>query len=313
MKLRNSQYKIDDTSILNYYELAANKPKLLMLHAQGTDSLSYMNVAKRLSKYFHIYLVDYYGHGGSSHNREKYDLISIGNDMIDFIHNVIGDEVAVVGHSSGGLIAAYVAANCGSCKKLFLEDPPFFSSWGERRFNTYNYKDLSSVCHSFIEQEAEKDFVYYYFINQYCWNFFPENARENIKKKLGEFALKYRTKHPDKNLKVRFWPKKFLEGFKGLQHYDPYFGEAFYSDSFNQNVDYYTLLKQIKCETVFMKANTIIGEQGLLQGALAEEDLEQVGDLIKNMTIEYYDCGHNIHGEKSKQFIKALISGRTKL
>ena len=32
MKLRNLQYKIDDTSILNYYELAANKPKLLMLH-----------------------------------------------------------------------------------------------------------------------------------------------------------------------------------------------------------------------------------------------------------------------------------------
>ena len=62
-----------------------------------------------------------------------------------------------------------------------------------------------------------------------------------------------------------------------------------------------------------MKANTTIGEQGLLQGALSEEDLKQVDELIENMTIEYYDCGHGIHGEKPKQFIKALINGRTKL
>ena len=62
-----------------------------------------------------------------------------------------------------------------------------------------------------------------------------------------------------------------------------------------------------------MKANTTIGEQGLLQGALSEEDLKQVKDLVENMTIEYFDCGHGIHSEKPKQFIKALINGRTKL
>ena len=36
-------------------------------------------------------------------------------------------------------------------------------------------------------------------------------------------ALKYRKKHPDKNLRVMFWPKKFLEAFRGIQNYDPYF------------------------------------------------------------------------------------------
>jgi len=307
MKINNLQYKIDDKSILNYYEVGSDKPKLLLLHAQGTDSLSFMNVIKKLSKYYHIYLVDYYGHGKSSHNREKYNLISIGNDIISFIENIIKDNVAVLGHSSGGLIASYVVANCDKCSRLILEDPPFFSSLGERRYNTYNYKDLSSVCHSFISQDEEKDFVYYYFINQYCWNFFPEDSRENIKNKLGEIALKYRKKYPDRNLKVTFWPKKFLEGFKGLNNYDPYFGETFYNDSFNDNVDYKILLSKIKCETIFMKANTTIGENGLIQGALTDEDLEQVNKLITNMNIEYFDCGHGIHSEKSKQFIKVLI------
>ena len=52
MKVNNAQYKIDDNSVLNYYEIKNDKPKLLLLHAQGTDSLSFMNVIGKLSKYF---------------------------------------------------------------------------------------------------------------------------------------------------------------------------------------------------------------------------------------------------------------------
>ena len=114
------------------------------------------------TKYFHIYLVDYYGHGKSSFNREKYNLIDIGNDIIKFIEEVIKDNVSVLGHSSGGLIASYIASNCELCSGLILEDPPFFASVGDRRFNTYNYVDLSTVCHNFISQDEIKDFVYSY-------------------------------------------------------------------------------------------------------------------------------------------------------
>lgn len=308
MKVINAQHKIEDNSILNYYEIGSSKPKLLLLHAQGTNSLSFQRVADKLKKHYHIFCVDYYGHGKSSHNKDKYNLISIGNDIIDFIENIICDNVVVLGHSSGGLIAAYIAAHCAKCSKLILEDPPFFSCWGERRYNSYNYKDLSSVCHNFISQDKETDFVSYYFINQYCWNFFPENSREHIRNKLGSFALKYRSKHPDKNLKVPFWPKQFLEGFRGLQDYDPYFGETFYDDSFHTGVDYNALLSAIKCETLFMKANSTIGENGLLQGALSDDDLKQVDSLIENMTILHFNCGHGIHTDKPKQFIQALLN-----
>ena len=66
MRISNGQFKIDDKSVLNYYEIKTDNPKLLLLHAQGTNSLSFMNVVGKLSKHFHIYLVDYYGHGKSS-------------------------------------------------------------------------------------------------------------------------------------------------------------------------------------------------------------------------------------------------------
>ena len=306
MNLINKQFKTSDNSTINYYEIENNNPILLIIHAQGTNAISYSKVVKKLSKKFHIILVDCYGHGKSSHNREKYNIVSQGNDLIEFIKATTNGNITILGHSSGGLIACYIASNSSCCDKLILEDPPLFSSNGEKRLNTFNYKDLSTVCHNYINQDKENDFVYYYFMNQYCWNFFPEDSREKIKNKLGEFALKYRKKYPEKTLKVPFWPRKFLEGFNGLNNYDPYFGEAFYADSFNSNIDYKKLLSNIKCNTLFMKANTTIGTDGLIQGALTDEDLKQVTSLIKNIKVEYFNCGHGIHSEKPKEFIKCV-------
>ncbi len=308
MKLESLQYKTKDGSIINYYETDNENPILLMIHAQGTNANSYSEVAKDLSKRFNLILVDCYGHGKSSHNREKYNIVSQGNDLIEFIKSKTNEKISILGHSSGGLISSYIASVSDVCCNLILEDPPLFSSCGEKRFNYYNFKDLSTCCHNFINQDEETDFVYYYFMNQYAWNFFPESSREKIRSKSGKSALNYRKKHPDKNLKVMFWPKKFLQAFNGLQDYDPYFGENFYNDSFNCNIDYTELLSNIKCPTLFMKANTTIAEDGLIQGALSDDDLKLVTDLIENINVEYFDCGHGIHVEKKKDFVKSVIN-----
>lgn len=307
MKLENFQYNADDGNIINYYEGDNDKPMLLIIHAQGTNAENYSNVVRDLSKKFHLILVDCYGHGKSSHNKDKYNIVSLGDDLIDFVKSKSDNKISILGHSSGGLIACYMASVSDVCCNLILEDPPLFSSSGEKRFNYYNFNDLSTVCHNFINQDEETDFVYYYFMNQYAWNFFPEDKREKIKAKSGESALKYRKKHPDKPLKVRFWPKKFLEAFQGLNDYDPYFGENFYNDSFNCNIDYEDLLSNIKCKTLFMKANTRIGDDNIIQGALTDEDLELVVSLIENIDVEYFDCGHGIHIDKKKDFVKTTV------
>ena len=307
MKLENFQYGTDDGNIINYYEGDNDNPILLIIHAQGTNAENYSYVVKDLSKKFHLILVDCYGHGKSSHNKNKYNIVSLGDDLIDFIKSKSDDKISILGHSSGGLISCYIASVSDVCGNLILEDPPLFSSSGEKRFDYYNFNDLSTVCHNFINQDEETDFVYYYFMNQYAWNFFPEDKREKIRAKSGESALKYRKKHPDKPLKVRFWPKKFLQAFQGLNEYDPYFGETFYNDSFNCNIDYVELLSNIKCKTLFMKANTRIGDGNIIQGALTDEDLELVVSLIENIDVEYFDCGHGIHVDKKKDFVKSVV------
>lgn len=121
-------------------------------------------------------------------------------------------------------------------------------------------------------------------------------------------AAKYRKKHPDKNLRVMFWPKAALSGFHGMNHYDPLFGETFYNDSFHAGILHEDILRKIKCRTVFMKAQTNFSKDGILMAALSEEDFKNVSELIADCQIVRFDCGHGIHVEKPKEFIECLIT-----
>lgn len=298
---------VKDSVKIHYYEIKNDLKPLVMIHAQGVCALSYDDVFKKLSKQYHIFAVDCYGHGDSSHDREKYKLSTIGDDLISFIVNVVHDKVYLLGHSSGGLIAAYVAAFSNVCEKLYLEDPPLFSSQGERRLKTYNYLDLSTICNRYINQKEQQDFVLYYFENQRAWSFFPEKSRDKIKKKMIKMAEKYRLKHPERDLKVPFWPKAALSGFRGMNQYDPYFGETFYNDSFHSEVSHEEMLSRIDCDTLIMKAKTNFDNEGVLLAAMCEEDAEKANQLIKNSKLIHFNCGHGIHIEKKKEFLKCFM------
>lgn len=304
----NMSEKYDEHSALNYHETENELQPLVFIHAQGVDGTSFADVSKKLSKRFHVYSIDCYGHGGSRHAPEEYNIQHIGRAVIDFIENVVKSKVWLLGHSSGGLIAAYIASETDLCDKLILEDPPFFASQGERRKNTFNYVDLSTVCHRYNSQNEYSDFVLYYFSNQYAWNFFPEKSREQIKGKLVKLAATDRKKHPDKNLKIPFWPKAALEGFRGMSDYDPLFGETFYDDSFHCDISHEDMLKKIRCKTYFMKATTEVSPNGILLAALNEEDLAHVSECIANCEVIRFHCGHGIHIEKPKEFTNYLLN-----
>lgn len=301
--MRADLYTAASGGQLQFYQFGAKGPALVLIHAQGTSSESFFSTAEKLSNEMHVYLVDCYGHGKSTHDPARYHLPDLGQDISEWIRNTIDGPVTIGGHSSGGLIASYLAAHLSECRSLILEDPPMFSSWEEKRTRTFNYVDLSTVCHNFLLQTEETDFVLYYFKNQYAWNLFPEKSREKTKSKLISRAENYRVRHPGENLKVRFWPS---EVFCGMNEYDPNFGDTFYHNTFHGGVDYPSILKQISCPTLFLKANTVVGENGLLQCALSEEDLDRVCTLISDCRVERFNSGHGIHTEREKEFVKMV-------
>lgn len=116
---------------LNYYEIKNDLQPLVLIHAQGVDAVSFGNVWERLSKCYHIYSVDCYGHGESLHDAARYNIVDISKAVSSFIEDVVKEKVYLLGHSSGGLIAAYIASATELCSCLILEDPPFFSSQGK--------------------------------------------------------------------------------------------------------------------------------------------------------------------------------------
>lgn len=305
-KIVRNSYIAGDVS-LSYYEVKNDLPALLMIHAQGTNATSYNTTWHTLSKKYHLYAVDCPGHGKSDKNKCHYDIVSIGSALMDFAQHVIGKEFYLLGHSSGGLIAAYVASKTPMCMGLILEDPPLFSCQGERRFKTFNYQDLSTVCHHYIEEAAQEDFVVYYFKNQKIWEFFPDKSREKIKSKLVKSAIKFRKKYPNKSLKVPFFPKSALEAYRGMHEYDPCFGESFYSDTFHKGVLHREILEGISCKTLLMKAKTNFDNQGTLLAAMSDEDAILAKQTIKRCKVMPFDCGHGIHVEKKKEFMKVVV------
>ena len=93
-----------------------------------------------------------------------------------------------------------------------------------------------------------------------------------------------------------------------MNHYDPMFGEAFYNDSFHNGILHEEILRNITCDTVFLKATTNVNENGILMAALSEEDLEHVTKLISSSRVVRFECGHGIHIERKKEFIECLLA-----
>ena len=120
MKYEKHYYEGHNTG-LQYYEIPNNLKPLVLLHAQAVDSSSFFNVMPELAHHFHVYAVDCYGHGGSLHEASKYNIADMGNAVIDFIKNVVKEPACLLGHSSGGLIAAYTAARGDLCSGLVLD------------------------------------------------------------------------------------------------------------------------------------------------------------------------------------------------
>lgn len=66
------------------------------------------------------------------------------------------------------------------------------------------------------------------------------------------------------------------------------------------------MLNQIEVPTIYIKAKTNYGEDGVLYAANTDEDAEKVVSSIDNCKMVIIESGHDIHFEKPNEYINIL-------
>ena len=295
---------LPDGCVINYGEGPNNGPALLLIHGQGVVWEDYSAALPELSKKFHVYAVDCFGHGGSSHDKGLYSCKANCEALSWFIENGIGEKCFVSGHSSGGVMAAWLAAYAPeNVKGIVLEDPPLFRVTPEEMKadkGAFAWKDSFVTIHDFLNQNDETDYIVYYYKHGYMSSLFG-----GLKDKLVKAVEEYRRDNPGKPIKIYWLPNSIFRATNYYDEYDLLFGEAFYDGTWMAGVDQEAMLKNIKCPAIYLKAVTNYGKDGVLYAANSNEDAKKVKECISDCETIAIKSGHDIHFEHPDFFVSA--------
>ncbi len=290
----------------NYAEGPDNGPALLLLHAQTLDWYTYSEVLPQLSRKFHVFAVDYPGHGKTD-VPYNYTMSAnqIGSDLADFIETVIGGPAYVTGNSSGGLLTAWLAVNKPKLvKAIVLEDPPLFSSeYPEIEFTVAD-KLFKASYNALQDGTYNGNFLDYWIKNG--TEFFKTYAGPFSQQFIGFAVNSYKNANPSQPVEIAFLPVSVQEMLRGLNYYDPRFGAAFYEGTWNEGFDHAEALQKIQCPVLLIQANFDYLEDGTLNGAMSQEMANRAVSLIKDCQYIKVDAGHVTNLEVSDQFIKIV-------
>lgn len=292
---------------LSYVEGPDNGPPLVLLHAQLMDWFSYSRVLPELAKSFHVFDIDYPGHG-KTETPADYPMTAnqIGSDLGDFIERDIGQQVFVTGNSSGGLLAAWLAANRPAMvRALVLEDPPLFASEYPRIKTTIAQRAFAT---SFTATKDRPGDFLLYWIRQNA-TFFRNHVGPGTPQLLTAAIHAFRNARPGQPAEIGLIRNDTVRLLiRGLDSYDPRFGAAFYDGSWNAGFDHASALARITCPTLLIQANHSTLPDGTLDGAMNEEDARRALSLLAHGTYERVDATHVVHLDKPEMFLRLVTS-----
>lgn len=288
---------------LNYAEGPDHGPALLLLHAQHMDWYSYSRVLPELSRYFHVFAVDYHGHGKTIAPASHMHANQIGSDLAQFIKDIIQEPAFVSGNSSGGVLAAWLAANEPDLvKAIILEDPALFSSEYPRVLDTIADKSFA-ICYDFVQQGGD-DFLLYWIDS--CRDFFKTYVGFDAAPVLAASVNAYRSSNPGAPVEINYLPTMVRLMMRGMSCYDPHFGAVFHDGSWNAEFDHAQALARIQCPALLLHANFEIREDGVLNGAIDQADADRIVALIPDAQYMRIDSQHVIHLDHPAEYIEIV-------
>lgn len=105
----------------------ADLAPVVFLHGLSSARSTWARVVPGLRGRCRVLALDQRGHGDSDHAPGTYELATYGPDTASFCERIVGRPSVLVGHSLGGVIAAFVAQRRPELvRAVFLEDPPLY-------------------------------------------------------------------------------------------------------------------------------------------------------------------------------------------
>ncbi|KAK0391572.1 hypothetical protein NLU13_1072 [Sarocladium strictum] len=274
-------------------------PALLMIPGQTMSWWSYESVMEQLSGMYQVYAVDLRGQGRSTWTPGRYSLDIIGNDLVRFIDLVIKRPVVVCGLSSGGILAAWLAAYSLPSQILgaVLEDPPIFSS------------QLSPP----VGQSAKQGFALPLFRAWTKW-LGPqwsigdeEGFKRGITKELPSWFTGAIARATEAGLQT-------IETGLPPRYYDPGWASAFADGSIDVNCDQEAMLKQVKVPILLTHhlryvdpvSGNLIGAVSDLQVAHAKRLVEGTGNSFTVLSFPKHQ--HSMHGTDPVTYVTTITN-----
>ncbi|GLY28783.1 alpha/beta hydrolase [Kineosporia sp. NBRC 101731] len=289
---------------LSYAEGPDHGPALVLLHAQHMDWFSYSRVLPALSRSFHVFDIDYPGHGATT-VPEGYAMTvrRIGTDLADFMTATTGPAF-VTGNSSGGLLTTWLAANRPDLvRAAMLEDPPLFSSEADRIAGTIADRSFAT-CADAVAQDVDDFLLFWIDSNS---TFFDKHAFKGSAKVLTAAVKSYRGANPGEPVEIRFLPDDTTRLFvRGMDQFDPRFGAAFHDGTWNAGFDHAQALRTITCPVLLLQAETSTLADGTLNGAMTTQDGQRAASLLTHGTYRTIDATHVVHLDQPSAFTQLL-------
>ena len=290
----------------HYAESAgSDKPPLLLLHAQLLDWLSYHRVMIPLSEKYHVFAVDYPGHGMTG-CPDDYEMSAkqIGTSLAQFIEEVIGRPVIVSGNSSGGLLAVWLSANRPDLiEAAILEDPPLFSSEYPSIRKTIAYRTFA-ISDKAVREDNEGDYLIFWIKNSA--EFFKNNAFPGARILIRVLIFLSRMLHWQKTVEIPFVSPLIREMVRGMDLYDPHFGKAFYDGTWNAGFSHAEALQKITCPVLLIQADTSFLPDGTLNGAMSQENAEFALSRLPDGRLIHLPARHVVHLETPDAYLREV-------
>ncbi|QMS99680.1 alpha/beta fold hydrolase [Gordonia jinghuaiqii] len=312
-------------AVITYAEGPPNGPPLLLIHGQQVSWTDYAPVLGPLSADWHVFAVDCFGHGGSAKDPACYPARHQGAALRWFIETVIGGPAVVSGHSSGGLLAVWLAAAAPDLvRAILVEDAPLFATEPDRAPDTFAWRDAFRPMHQYLalsetSSPAPSDSGYsvppmrwtrYWVRHSHLRTLFGDAGWARLVRDPVERRL---DRDPDGIPRLWWMPPTMNRAFDlsaciqdGTGDYDLRFGEMFYDGTWFDGFDQAETLARVRVPATLL--HTVVhSEDGVLLGAMTDEDARRAAGLMADcVLVDGIHSGHDIHRDRPAQFVDAI-------